>query len=266
MDVLVLVVIGLLTGLTTVLFGFGGGFVTVPVIMWVDGVLGAAAPEVAVATSAVVMVVSAAAATAATPRTMLVHLRSAATLVILLGCGGVLGAGLARLAPPQLTTWGFVVYLVITILDVLLRPGFLRRATVIDGPQREFAIPPALGVPIGAVASFLGVGGSVMTVPLLRRGGQPMNVATALANPLTLAISVPALAIFLTSTSAAVAGEPYFVGAVDFRSAIVLLAGALPVVFWLRRRPPRLPDTVHAWAYVGLLVVSALAMLTARAP
>lgn len=266
MDVLVLVVIGVLTGLTTVLFGFGGGFVTVPVIMWVDGVLDAAAPEVAVATSAVVMVVSAAAATAATPRTTLVHLRSAATLVVLLGCGGVLGAGLARLAPPQLTTWGFVVYLVITILDVLLRPGFLRRATVIDGPQREFAIPPALGVPIGAVASFLGVGGSVMTVPLLRRGGQPMNVATALANPLTLAISVPALAIFLTSTSAAVAGEPYFVGAVDFRSAIVLLAGALPVVFWLRRRPPRLPDTVHAWAYVGLLVVSALAMLTARAP
>lgn len=266
MDVLVLVVIGVLTGLTTVLFGFGGGFVTVPVIMWVDGVLGAAAPEVAVATSAVAMVVSAAAATAATPRTTLVHLRSAATLVVLLGCGGVLGAGLARLAPPQLTTWGFVVYLVITILDVLLRPGFLRRATVIDGPQREFAIPPALGVPIGAVASFLGVGGSVMTVPLLRRGGQPMNVATALANPLTLAISVPALAIFLTSTSAAVAGEPYFVGAVDFRSAIVLLAGALPVVFWLRRRPPRLPDTVHAWAYVGLLVVSALAMLTARAP
>lgn len=266
MDVLVLVVIGVLTGLTTVLFGFGGGFVTVPVIMWVDGVLGAAAPEVAVATSAVVMVVSAAAATAATPRTTLFYLRSAATLVVLLGCGGVLGAGLARLASPQLTTWGFVVYLVITILDVLLRPGFLRRATVIDGPQREFAIPPALGVPIGAVASFLGVGGSVMTVPLLRRGGQPMNVATALANPLTLAISVPALAIFLTSTSAAVAGEPYFVGAVDFRSAIALLAGALPVLFWLRRRPPRLPDTVHAWAYVGLLVVSALAMLTARAP
>jgi len=266
MGVLVLVVIGVLTGLTTVLFGLGGGFVTVPIIMRVDGVLGAAAPEVAVATSAVVMVVSAAAATAATPRTTLAHLRSAAPLMVLLGCGGVLGAALARLAPPQLTAWGFAVYLVITILDVLLRPGFLRRATVMDGPQREFAIPPALGIPIGAVASFLGVGGSVMTVPLLRRGGRAMNVATALANPLTLAISVPALAIFLTSTSAAVAGEPYFVGAVDFRSAIALLAGALPVVFWLRRRPPRLPDTVHAWAYVGLLVVSALAMLTARAP
>ncbi|EUA71339.1 sulfite exporter TauE/SafE family protein [Mycobacteroides abscessus subsp. bolletii 1513] len=131
---LVLVLIGILAGLTTVLFGFGGGFVTVPVIVWADGALGAAAPAVAVATSAVVMVVNAAAATAATSRATLAHLRSAVPLVALLGCGGALGAGLARLAPPQLTTWGFVGYLVITIADVLLRPGFLRRPAVIDGP------------------------------------------------------------------------------------------------------------------------------------
>ncbi|MGH3722610.1 MAG: sulfite exporter TauE/SafE family protein [Mycobacterium sp.] len=261
MSFLVLMVIGLLTGLTTVLFGFGGGFVTVPVIVWVDAALGSAATEVAVATSAVVMVVNAAAATSATSRTTLVHLRSAVRLIVLLGCGGALGAGLARIVPPHLTTWGFVAYLVIAIADVLLRPGFLRRPAMVDGPRREFAISPVWGVPIGATASFLGVGGSVMTVPLLRRSGQPMNVATALANPLTLAISVPALAVFLVSASAAVEGDQYFVGAVDFRSAAALLIGALPVVIWLRRRPPRLPDTVHAWAYVGLLVVSALAMV-----
>ncbi|WP_078314258.1 sulfite exporter TauE/SafE family protein [Mycobacterium sp. D16Q16] len=258
---IVLVVIGVLTGFTTVLFGFGGGFVTVPVIVWADGALGGAATVVAVATSAVVMVVNAAAATAATSRATLVHLRRAVAVIALLGCGGALGAALARLAPPHLTTWGFVVYLVITIADVLLRPGFLRHPTTIDGPPRDFAISPMLGVPIGAVASFLGVGGSVMTVPLLRRSGQQMSMATALANPLTLAISVPALAIFLTSTSAAVAGEPYFIGAVDFRSAAALLIGALPLVIWLRRRPPRLPDTAHAWAYVGLLITSAVAMV-----
>jgi uncharacterized protein len=261
MSVIVLVVIGVLTGLTTVLFGFGGGFVTVPVIVWVDGAWGAAAMHVAVATSAVVMVVNAAVATVATSRTTLVHLRSAVALIALLGCGGALGAGLVRLAPPHLTTWGFVAYLMITIADVLLRPGFLRRPTVIHGPQREFAISPMLGVPIGVTASFLGVGGSVMTVPLLRRNGQPMNTATALANPLTLAISVPALAVFLGSASAAVTREPYLVGAVDFRSAAALLIGALPVVVWLRRRPPRLPDTAHAWAYVGLLIMSAVAMV-----
>ncbi|MFT8181006.1 sulfite exporter TauE/SafE family protein, partial [Mycobacteroides chelonae] len=86
---IVLVVIGILAGLTTVLFGFGGGFVTVPVIVWADSALAAGAAEVAVATSAVVMVVNAAAATMATPRAVLAHLRSAAALIALLGCGGV---------------------------------------------------------------------------------------------------------------------------------------------------------------------------------
>lgn len=104
---LVLVLIGILAGLTTVLFGFGGGFVTVPVIVWADGALGAAAPAVAVATSAVVMVVNAAAATAATSRATLAHLRSAVPLVALLGCGGALGAGLARLSATAADHLGF---------------------------------------------------------------------------------------------------------------------------------------------------------------
>ena len=59
MSVLLLIGIGALTGLTTVLFGFGGGFVTVPVIVWADGGLGPAAAHVAVATSSVVMAVNA---------------------------------------------------------------------------------------------------------------------------------------------------------------------------------------------------------------
>ncbi|MGL5443909.1 sulfite exporter TauE/SafE family protein [Mycobacteroides stephanolepidis] len=257
---IVLVVIGILTGLTTGLFGFGGGFVSVPVIVWADSALAAGTAEVAVATSAVVMVVNAAAATVATSRAVLAHLRSAAALIALLGCGGVLGATLARWAPPHLAMWGFVLYLAVTIIDVLARPGFLRRPIMIEGSSRGFAVSPLLGVPIGAVASFLGVGGSVMTVPLLRRSGQPMSMATALANPLTLAISAPALAIFLTGTSAA-ADVPYIIGAVDVRSAAALLIGALPIVVWLRRRPPRLPDTVHAWAYVALLIVSAVAIV-----
>ncbi|MBF9317068.1 sulfite exporter TauE/SafE family protein [Mycobacteroides chelonae] len=257
---IVLVVIGILAGLTTVLFGFGGGFITVPVILWADSALAAGTAEVAVATSAVVMVVNAATATVATSRVVLAHLRSAAALIAVLGCGGVLGAGLARLAPPHLAMWGFVLYLAVTITDVLARPGFLRRPNRIEGFPPEFAISPLLGVPIGALASFLGVGGSVMTVPLLRRSGQPMSMATALANPLTLAISAPALAVFLTGTSAA-ADDPYVIGAVDVRSAAALLIGALPIVVWLRRHPPRIPDVTHAWAYVALLIVSALAVV-----
>lgn len=262
MTILVLVLIGVLTGLTTVLFGFGGGFVTVPVIIWADAALGSAAGTVAVATSAIVMVVNAAIATAATPRRVLVHLQGRAPLLALLAGGGLLGAVVALVVPATVSSWGFVIYVTVTILDTLARPGFLRPVRTLHRDPSRVAIPTALGAPIGAVASFLGVGGSVMTVPLLRRSGLPMGQATALANPLTLAISLPAAIAFLTARHyAQVHGGVFPVGIVDLGAAALLLVGAIPVIVVLRRRPPRIPDRVHAWAYVVLLVVVLLAMV-----
>ncbi|MCS0599790.1 sulfite exporter TauE/SafE family protein [Streptomyces sp. LP11] len=265
MDVVVLLGIGLLTGLTTVAFGFGGGFVTVPVVVWADSALGPEAMRVATATSALVMVVNAGFATAVTPRRVLAALRGSGPLLPLLAVGAFAGALAARLAPAGLAHWAFVGYVVLTVADVLLRPGFLRPRHG-DAPHEEWSTPrplPAfLGAPVGAVAAFLGVGGSVMTVPAMRRAGHSMGVATALANPLTLAVSLPAAAVCLVSVSAPAAGDArgQLVGLVDVRSAVALLAGALPVIALLRRRPPRIPDRVHAWGYVGLLVVVAVAM------
>lgn len=257
--VLVLVLIGVLTGLTTVLFGFGGGFVTVPVIVWADAALGPAAGTVAVATSAIVMVVNAAVATTATPRMVLARLRGRGTLLGLLA--GLLGALAAMAVPGDLPPWGFVIYVAITIIDVLVRPGFLRPADLAHDDTSRRAVPTAAGAPIGAVASFLGVGGSVMTVPLLRRAGLPMAHATSLANPLTLAISVPAALVFLLARhTTALHGAVFGVGIVDLGAAALLLIGAIPVIVILRRRPPHIPDRVHAWAYITLLVVALLAM------
>lgn len=264
MSDLLIVVIGVVAGVTTVLFGFGGGFVAVPVIIWADAPLGGAAPTVAVATSSVVMVINAAIATAATPAAVLAWLRRSAPLLALLAAGGGVGALLARLAPPAVIGWGYIVYLVAAITDVLLRPGFIRPASAPTETAGTFAIPAALGVPIGATASFLGVGGSIMTVPLLRRAGFGMRTAASLANPLTLAISLPACLVFLLTSHPAGAHDAGLAGAVDFRAAALLLAGAIPVVVALRRRPPRLPDRVHARGYVTLLVVVLAAMLLSQ--
>ncbi|AOR36827.1 hypothetical protein BFF78_02435 [Streptomyces fodineus] len=265
---MVLLGVGLLTGVTTVLFGFGGGFVAVPVVVWANAALGADAMRVATATSALVMLVNAAFATAVTPRHVLAALRSSGTLLLLLAVGAAAGALATRHAPAGQAHWGFVVYVALTIVDLLLRPGFLRpgRPGGKVAKSREVArpLPAVLGAPIGAVAAFLGVGGSVMTVPALRRAGHPMRVATALANPLTLAIALPATALSLHGTDTVAAhAHPHLVGLVDLRAAGALLAGALPVIAVLRRRPPRIPDRAYAWAYLALLGVVELAMLLA---
>jgi uncharacterized membrane protein YfcA len=237
--VLVLVLIGVLTGLTTVLFGFGGGFVTVPVIVWADAALGSAAGTVAVATSAIVMVVNAAVATTATPRVVLARLRGRGALLGLLAAGGLVGALAAMAVPAEVPSWGFLIYVAVTIIDVLVRPGFLRPVGLTHDDTSQRRIPTACGAPIGAVASFLGVGGSVMTVPLLRRGGLPMGHAAALANPLTLAISIPAAARVPPRTphDDGTDGAVFGVGIVDLGAAALLLAGAIPIIV-LAAPPP----------------------------
>ncbi|MFD6274758.1 TSUP family transporter [Streptomyces sp. NPDC060209] len=264
MDVVMLIVVGLLTGVTTVLFGFGGGFVAVPVVVWADGALGGDAMRVATATSALVMVVNAGFATAVTPRRVLVALRGSRTLLLLLAAGAVAGALATRFAPAGPARWAFIAYVALTLADLLLRPGFLRTATrVEEDSDAPSPLPALLGAPVGAVAAFLGVGGSVMTVPAMRRAGHTMQVATALANPLTLAIALPAAAASLGAATvpAAADAQVHLVGLVDLRAAAALLVGALPVIAVLRRRPPRIPDRAHAWAYIGLLTVVAAAML-----
>ncbi|MEE1805814.1 sulfite exporter TauE/SafE family protein [Streptomyces sp. BE133] len=264
MDVVALIGIGLLTGATTVLFGFGGGFVAVPVVVWADAALGADAMRVATATSALVMVVNAGFATAVTPRRVLLALRGSGTLLLLLAAGASAGALATRLAPADLARWAFVAYIALTIADLLLRPGFLR-----PGPRGEATseaprpLPAVLGAPVGAVAAFLGVGGSVMTVPAMRRAGHTMHVATALANPLTLAIALPAATVSLGGAAVPAPADAHvnLVGLVDLRAASALLLGALPVIAVLRRRPPRIPDRIYAWAYIGLLAMVTVAML-----
>jgi len=274
MSFVALALVGVLVGCTTVLFGFGGGFVTVPIVTLADASLGADAVRVAAATSALVMLVNAAVATASARREALAPLRGRTALFALLGLGGAIGVGAARWAPDAVLRWGFVAYLAVTVADLLLRPGFLRpiprsttRPTTRPGaapttrvrPRRNGGVPTALGLPIGAVAAFLGVGGSVMTVPALRRAGSSMVAATTLANPLTLAITTPATVVTLLLPGAGlhVAG---LVGAVDVRAAAALLLGAMPVIVLLRRRPPRLPEAVHAWGYLAMQVAAGAAV------
>lgn len=267
MIILELVLVGTFIGVTTVVFGFGGGFVAVPVITVVDVALGGNALRVATATSALVMLVNAAVATAATRHDVLRHLQRQQLLFALLAAGGALGAIVGRFAPEAILRWGFVAYIGITIVDLLLRPGFFHTRPAADvgprGPSTWRPIASGLGLPIGAVAAFLGIGGSVMTVPLMRRAGAQMPVATALANPLTLAIVSPALVVSL-AMSAGVPTSAGLVGSVDLVSALALLVGSIPVVLVLRRRPPRIPDTVHAVVYLLLLVAAGATVAVIR--
>lgn len=237
--------LGILSGVTTALFGFGGGFVTVPVIYAVTGAM-----HVAVGTSAAVMLVNSLIATVTVVRADRLRCR----YVWPLGGFVALGAGLGALAATRVADGLlhalFAAYLGLTIVDSVLRRGFLA-----GGAPRPLGrgTASAGGAGIGAVAAFLGVGGSVLTVPLLRRHGLPMSDATALANPLSLPVAAVATAVYLLAPGPS---------AIDPVAAGLLLAGSLPTIAALRRWPPAIPDRAHAVAYLVLLGAALVAVLT----
>ncbi|MFF4083442.1 sulfite exporter TauE/SafE family protein [Streptomyces sp. NPDC087218] len=261
---LVLLLFGCLTGITTVLFGFGGGFVTVPVVhgLWsVTTHSGAddGAMHVAVATSTAVMVVNSVFATLTQwrqGRLRREYIWPMAAFVLVGAAAGSFAA--TRIGDTPLRVL-FAAYLLVTIADSLLRKGFL------SAPQDREPRPPSRpvrtlgGVGIGAVAACLGVGGSVMTVPLLRRRGLPMAEATAMANPLSVPVAVVGTVVYALAAPALHA-RAGLLGHIDLFACAALLGGSLPTIALARRAATRVPDRVHSVAYVALLVIVLLAM------
>lgn len=94
-----LFVCGLLSGVTTWLFGFGGGFVTVPLLYLLlshQGAVGGQAMQIAVATSALVMLCTSLLASGRHLRAGTVHWRSLLPILGGIAIGGIAGAALAR--------------------------------------------------------------------------------------------------------------------------------------------------------------------------
>ncbi|MGI5460248.1 sulfite exporter TauE/SafE family protein [Streptomyces sp. CA-249302] len=256
---LALLFFGCLTGVTTVLFGFGGGFITVPVVY---GVLtatarpGADAMHVAVATSAAVMVVNAVAAALAQWREGRLRRAYVWPLTGYIAIGAVAGSFSATLIGGTALRLLFAAYLLVTIADSLLRKGFLAMPDRTRPEPLTRATVTLGGTGIGFVAAALGVGGSVMTVPLLRRRGLPMVEATAMANPLSVPVAVSGTLVYALAPTGT--GQ---LGYLDLTAAAALLLGSLPTIAVTRRITGRVPDRVHSVAYLVLLLVVLVAML-----
>lgn len=262
-----LISFGLISGITTWLFGFGGGFVTVPLLytliltLWgIDSLPGENAMQIAVATSALIMLFSATITTLKHHKARRIEWKSITTLFIGIALGGILGAYLALIVEGEWIRWIFIGYLIITILDCYLRPGFIAPTHIIK--NRHNTQETITGTLIGIVAAFLGVGGSVMTVPLLRRRGTPMAQSAAMANTLTLPLALTATLTYLAlSFTAPLNNEAGFVGYIWLKAALILICSTWVGLKISERFLSRIPDLWHARVYPLLLILVLLVML-----
>ena len=259
-EMIIISLAGFLTGITTYMFGFGGGFVVVPFVFQMLSNQYPNNPNVmhvAVATSTAVMIFNSSFATYMNWRKGILSKRLIYPLVIYITLGAIIGSLMSGVVNDYLIRYAFIIYMVITIIDCLFRKGFF-----IQVAKKEvgFSTNTLGGVLIGIVATILGVGGSVMTVPLLRRHGNTMAESVACANPLTLPMAVFGALIYSLYSSDVGMKDYHFLGLINLSilTLLVLFGGG---GIYLARFIPKLPDSIHSKIYVWLLVFVTIAII-----
>ena len=261
--------VGLLLGITAILFGFGGGFAVVPLVYHVFpayGLVSAAdahyAMQIGVATSTAVMIVGTMYATLKHHLAGLIDWPSVFPMAAYIAVGSALGAYAATLMPGAVLRIVFIVYIVGVIADCVLRKGFIDDSGGHAFHRMGRLTEACAGIVIGAIASLLGVGGSVMTVPLMRRHGARMEGATALANPLSFPVAiVGTLTYVLAARHHHIDLGPGYLGFVHLAAFAILSVFSVAGVELAQRAIPKMPDKVHAYTYVGLLILVVVTML-----
>ncbi|OAT53171.1 sulfite exporter TauE/SafE family protein [Providencia heimbachae] len=267
---LLLGLFGFISGITTALFGFGGGFITVPLLYALITVVwgprsnaGDVAMQIAVATSTCVMIFSSTLSSRAHYLKGNLSWKIIRPFIIPISLGGIAGAFVALSVESEWIRWIFIGYLVVTILDCFIRPGFMTTDPNGIAPSKGgiFADTP-IGVVIGAVAAFLGVGGSVMTVPLMRRRGASMIQAAAFANPLTLPMAITGtLTYFYFAVAKHLELGAGFIGMIYIKGALILIASSWLGIRFAAVLMPYLSDKRHAQSYPILLMIVLCVML-----
>ena len=259
-DLLIILLAGFTTGITTVLFGFGGGFVVVPFVYQLlsrQPGLSTEAMHIAVATSTAVMIFNAGWVSFRNWRAGKLRPEILFPLVWFIATGAVAGSWLAGVMSEEAVRGLFILYMLVTIGDCLFRKGFFTRAE----PRQLSAVTlTAGGGIIGIIAALLGVGGSVMTVPLLRRHGHPMRDCISAANPLSLPVAVCGSVSYILSGWRAIPSEG-FLGFISLKILVLLVVAGWAGIIFTRRYIPAIPDVWHARIYVLLLCMVLLAML-----
>lgn len=251
-ELLIIGLAGFATGITTVLFGFGGGFVVVPFVYQLllqQPLLAIEAMHIAVATSTAVMIFNAGWASYQNWRAGKLHDVPLLPLIWFIALGAVIGSWLAGMMSDMWVRRLFMLYMVVTLADCLLRKGFFSRTA--PRMLSELTVS-AGGIVIGVIAAMLGVGGSVMTVPLLRRHGYAMRDCVSAANPLSLPVAVFGAITYAISGWLQIPASGYL-GFISLKILLLLVVSGFLGIVFARRCIPAVPDVWHARIYVLLL-------------
>jgi uncharacterized membrane protein YfcA len=199
--------VGGIAGIAAGLFGIGGGLVIVPALVWLLPALGAPTAQVmhlAVGTSLATIAVGSLTATRAQHQRGAVRWDLWRMLAPSLATGSLVGALIGRSLP------GLVIAIAFAVLTILLAVLFVRGAPPPRSPPSDLELR-VVCVPIGMLAALVGVGGGLLSVPLLVARRVPLPVAVGTTSALTLPVSLAGGFGYALATPHAISGTSGFV-------------------------------------------------------
>ena len=247
------------------MFGLGGGILVVPTLYlclsYYQGIPANLVMHMAVATSLALMILNTCNVTYKRYKSGEMLMSMVKLLASPIMLGALLGAALSDYLHSNILRYFFITFMVYTIVSALVRKGFTKNRTIDDFKIPNKPVAVLVGFATGLVSVLLGIGGSVITLPYLRRAKMPMKNATAVANALTLAVAVVGVVTYvftgwdyghLPKYSLGFVYLPAFVG-----MAIGTFIGVPLGIHWSRL----LADKLTAKLYIVVLVIVLIMMV-----
>lgn len=188
---LIFICIGSLVGFLSGLLGIGGGIIVVPALLVSFSYLGIVTDhsmQLATGTSLTAMVLTTSSSAWSHSKHHQINWSVFFTLIpgILLGaaCGGVI----SHILPSAKVYLTFACFICLMGLYHLFP---VRRTIEIDQPYNHgWLLTSGVGVVIGTLSSFFGIGGGIITVPLLNKLGMPLRNAISLSATTSFVIAL----------------------------------------------------------------------------
>jgi uncharacterized membrane protein YfcA len=246
-----LIFVGAIGGVLSGLFAIGGAILMVPLLVWRGGM----DQRRAAATSLVAIIPTAVVSSAA----YLVHADvdiAAAGLISAGAIGGaVMGSRLLRRLPMTWLRWMFIAFLLLTAVHLLI---------AVPEPGHPVGFSPTvalgyvgLGILTGVASGLFGIGGAIISVPLL---GSIFALSDAVAKGTALLVSIP------TSLAGTISNR-HGSNSVDVRAGLILgvtaAVTAVPAVYVAVNLPPRV--SAVTFAVLLLAIATQLSIKAARA-
>lgn len=256
--------VGLIAGLLAGIFGVGGGLVVVPMLIVLlpqDLISARWLTHCAVATSLSSIVFTGSISAWRHYSSGGVHAYFTRYLSVGVVIGAMFGAVISRFIPAQKLQFAIIAYELI-IAYRLLRPSMEAGAEVLREPGRLRL--GSMGIAIGVISSWLGIGGGSMSVPYFRYLGLPMRKAVATSAVVGVPIALAASITFMAMSPRGVTMPPYSLGFVYLPALLFIILGSAfgaPVGVLIAQR---LPQLILQRSFAGMLLVFA-GILAAKA-